>query len=222
MNGTFTSAHAAGTAPARLAVAVPQLRHPMSRSTRSTYKRLLRRETHSPRSVVAIGLASVIIAGCLYSGTELVLELLNRPALLAAPTDVVRYVSQVNDIAPAALLALGIIVAIAGAALVLVAVLPGRRARREVASDRAAVVVDDEVIAASLERRAAVAGNVAPENIDVTVSRHRATVQITPESGTAPDRFTAEKAIADALAYDSLRPALAPTVVINPTGRVSA
>jgi hypothetical protein len=222
MNGTITSAQSASVGPARLAVAVPQLRNPMSRATRSTYKRLLRRETHSPRSVVAIGLASMIIAGCLYSGTELVLELLERPALLAAPTDVVRYVSRVNEIAPVLLLTLGVLGAVVGAVLVLVAVLPGRRARREVASDRVAAVVDDEVIAASLERRASAAGRVGPDNVDVTVSRHRATVRIVPESGLVPDRFTAQKAIAEALAFDALRPDLAPTVVVEPTGRVGA
>ena len=221
MNGTILSP-APGAATRRPAVAVPQLRNPVTRAHRSTYKRLLRRETHSPRSVVAIGLASAIIAGCLYSGTELVLELLNRPALLAAPTDVVRYVSQVNQLAPTILLGAGIIVGIIGVSLVLVALLPGRRARHEAPSDRAAVVVDDDVIAAALERRASVAARVHPDNVDVTVSRRTATVLLTPESGVIPNRFTAEKAIAEAVAYDALRPAIDPTVVINPTGRVGA
>lgn len=213
---------APGSIPARQAVAALQLRHPMARSTRSTYKRLMRRETHFSRSVVAISLASVIIAGCLYSGTELVLELTGRPPLIVAPSDVVRTVSQVNQIAPALLFTFGVLVAVTGLVLVLVALLPGRRARHEVESDRAAVVVDDEVVAASLARKVAAAARLDPANVDVSVSRRSATVRITPESGAVPNRFTAAKAIAEAIAYDTLRPALEPTVVVEPTGRVGA
>ena len=221
MTRTITPS-APGSMPARQAVAALQLRHPTSRSTRSTYKRLMRRETHSSRSVVAIGLASVIIAGCLYSGTELVLELTGRPPLVAAPSDVVRTVSQINQIAPAILFTVGVLVAVAGLVLVLVALLPGRRARHEAASQRAAVVVDDEVVTAALTRKAAAAARQDPANVDVSVSRHSATVRITPESGTVPDRFTAAKAIAEAIAYDALRPSLEPTVVITQTGKVGA
>jgi len=220
MNGSVTTS-VPGTLPRRQAVTVPHLR-PVSRAHRSTYKRMLRRETHSPRTVAAVSVASVIIAGCLYGGTELVLELLDRPALLVAPTDAVAYVSQVNRLAPAILLTVGILAGLAGIALVLVALLPGRRARHEVDSDRAAVVVDDDVIAASLERRASVAAHIAPGSVAVTVSRRSATVSLTPEPGVLPNRFTAEKAIAEAIAFDALRPPLEPTVVITPTGRVDA
>jgi len=211
-----------GAIPARRHVPELHLPLPSGRSHRSTYTRLMRRETHSPRAVVAIGLASTVIAGCLYCGTELVLELLDRPALLAAPTDVVRYVSQINRIAPAILLTAGVLLALAGIVLVLVAVLPGRRARHGSVSARTAVVVDDDVIAASLERAVATAARVAPGNVAVTVSRRNASVLLTPESGVIPNRFTAAKAIADALAYDALRPSIEPTVVVNPTGRVGA
>jgi len=221
MTRTLTPS-APGSMPARQAVAALQLRHPMGRSTRSTYKRLMRRETQSSRSAVAVGLASVIIAGCLYSGTELVLELSGRPPLLAAPSDAVRTVSQVNQIAPAILFTFGLLVAVTGLVLVLVAVLPGRRARHQADSDRAAVIVDDEVVTAALTRKAAAAARLDPTNVDVSVSRHNATVRITPESGTATNRFTAAKAIAEAIAYDALRPPLEPTVVIERTGKVGA
>jgi hypothetical protein len=221
MTRTITPS-APGSLPARQAVAARQLRHSAGRSTRSTYTRMLRRETRSSRSVVAVSLASVIIAGCLYGGTKLVLELTGRPPLLAPPSDVVRTVSTVNEIAPAILFTFGALVAVTGLVLVLVALLPGRRARHEAASERAAVVVDDEVVTASLTRKAAAAARLDPANVDVSVSRHTATVRITPESGVVPNRFTAAKAIAEAIAYDALRPALEPTVVIERTGKVGS
>ena len=225
MNGTIRSAQSAGSAPARLAVAVPQLRPPLAGATRATYQHVLPGETQPPRSVVPIGLASVIISGCLYAGTELVHALLDRPALLAAPSDVVNFVSQVNDIAPAVLVALGVVVAAAGVALVLVTGRSGRRAADTPGQDGA--VVGDQPSAVVPEGRAPVAatapavatepdsvgsGGVASSSVDPLASRPHPRVL-----GAAPDRFTAAKAIADALAYDARRATLEPTVVTSPT-----
>ncbi|TFC58165.1 MULTISPECIES: hypothetical protein [unclassified Cryobacterium] len=119
---------APGTLAARQAVAALQLRHPAGRATRSTYTQQPRREIPSSWSVVAIALASVIIAGCLYFGAELVLALLDRPALIAAPGDVLRYLGQVNLSTPVMV----ILVAGVGTVLVLAALLPERQERPEV------------------------------------------------------------------------------------------
>jgi hypothetical protein len=51
------------------------------------YRRVSRRETHSPRSLVAIVLAVVLILVLAWIGTEIVLALLGAPALLVAPVD---------------------------------------------------------------------------------------------------------------------------------------
>jgi len=179
----------------------------------------MRRESQSYRSVVAIGLASVIIAGCLYSGTELILELTGRPPLVAAPSDVVRRVSTVNEIAPALLFTFGLLVAVSGLVLVLVALLPGGRARHEPHSRRAAGA---DVVAADLTRNAAAADRLDSASVGAPVSRPSVTVRNTPEPGTVPNRFTAAKAIAEAIAYDARRPSLEPTVVITQTGKVDA
>ena len=54
-------------------------------SGRSTYRRILRRETHSPRSTLAIVLAIVVIVACAWFGAEIVLATLGHPALLVSP-----------------------------------------------------------------------------------------------------------------------------------------
>ena len=59
----------------------------------------------------------------------------------------------------------------AGLFFFLNAVLPGRRARHLLPDRRAAVVVDDEVIASALARRARLAANVSQEQVMVAVSR---------------------------------------------------
>ncbi|TFB99584.1 hypothetical protein E3O42_13625 [Cryobacterium adonitolivorans] len=123
-----TTPSAPGTLPARQAVAALQLPHPVGRATRSTYTQQPRREIPSSWSVVAIALASVIIAGCLYSGAELLLALLDRPPLIAAPGDVLRYLGQVNLSTPAMV----ILVVGVGTVLVLAALQPDRRVRHDV------------------------------------------------------------------------------------------
>lgn len=211
MNDMIRSAQSAGSSAARLTVAVPQLqdrsaRNPIVRATRSTYQRRSRRGNLPPRVVVASGVASMIIAGCVYAGTELVLELLARPALLAAPTDVVRNLSRLNEVAPTVLLAPAVLAAIAGIVLVLAT---GRFARRGVP------VNDVAARAAEVHPAGAGASSSAPDlasaadavgTVSTTGSRHRATEIIRPIAGIAPDRFTAQKAIADAMAFDAARP----------------
>jgi hypothetical protein len=226
MNDMSPRAQSAGLAPARLRVAVPQLPKPVITATRSAHTPQSSQPATPPRTVVAIGLASVIIAGCVYTGTELVLELLHRAPLLVAPTDVVRYVSQVNEVAPPVLLALGVVVALACVPLVLVA---GRRARREAAAARPAEVVTVEDVTAedvTVEDVTGVAAVGAASHLPTPVapvagtsttgSRHRATVTPRLAAGIAPDRFTAEKAIADALAYETLQPARLPNPRTTP------
>lgn len=53
----------------------------------SLYSRISRRETHSPRSLLAIILAVLLIIVAAWIGTEIVLSLLAQPALLVAPVD---------------------------------------------------------------------------------------------------------------------------------------
>ena len=208
MTRTITPS-APGSLPARQAVAARRLGHSTG-PTRSRRAGMLRREARSSRPAVAIGLASVIIAGCLYAGIELVLELTGRPPLLAAPSDVVGTVNQVNQIAPAILVTFGVLVAVTGLVLVLVALLPGRRTRQEADSEQAAA---EEIEAASPTRKDA-ATRLRLASVDDPGSRQNATVRLTPVSGVVPNRFTAAKAIAEAIAYDALRPALEPTVVV--------
>lgn len=120
-------------------------------------RRVLGRETHSSRSGLAITVASLIIVVCLVVATERVLEFLGRAPLLFSLTDAARTAS-----APAAdllrvVVPLGIGVALVGLFLLLAAILPARRTRHGLSTDRLAVVIDDEVIASALARTTAAA-----------------------------------------------------------------
>jgi hypothetical protein len=184
------------------------------------YQRILRRETHSPRSVLAITVSVVIIVLCVYAGTEIVLGMLNHRALLVAPQDALTAVSGLGTAPTGVPITIGVLLMVLGLFLLVGALTPGRRARHQLPSRRAAVVVDDEVIASSLARQAAHAGNANPDNTVVSVSARRATVRIVPTSGTPVLRSAVADAVHQQLAEFELTPSVSASVEILPSGRV--
>lgn len=185
-----------------------------------SYRRILRRETHSPRSTLAITVASTLIVLCLYCGIEIVLMMLGRPALIAAPQNILTALSQLGSAPTAVPLATGILLMLLGILLLVGALTPGRRARHQIPSNRAAVVVDDDVIAAALARHAAHAGNTNPANTIVSLFAHRAIVRLTPTSGTPVQSHAVHDAVAAQLAAFELHPPVRAAVIISTVGKV--
>ncbi|CAD6008911.1 DUF6286 domain-containing protein [Agreia sp. COWG] len=191
-------------------------------STSSTYARITRRETHSPRSLLAIVLAVILIVVFAWVGTEIVFALLGLPALLVAPKDMFTSALGLVDAPAGIVVAAGIVAAVVGLILIIAALSPGRRARHVLATDRAAIVVDNEVIASALARHASYAGNVDPDNASVSVSHRRATVFLTPASGTPVDRDEVSKAVTRQLDSYGLKPGVRATVRIAEKAQVGA
>jgi hypothetical protein len=191
-------------------------------STPYSYRRVLRRETHSPRSVLAITVSVVVIVLCAYVGTEIILAMLNRAALLAAPQDMLTALSTLGTAPLAVPITVGVILMILGLLLIIAALTPGRRARHQLAASRAAVVVDNEVIASALARHAAYAANTNPDNVIVSVSARRATVRLTPTSGIPVQPDAVSDAVQEQLTAFQLSPPLRSSVVIASSGKVGA
>ena len=188
----------------------------------SIYRRIGRRETHSPRSLPAIVLAVLVILVLAWLGTEIVLALLGAPALLVAPFDMFTSAVHLVD-APAGIVATaGILVAVIGLVLMITAIAPGRRARHLLSSERTVVVVDNEVIASALARHASLAGGVDPDNATVSVTHRAAEVRLVPTSGIPVDRAAVDEAVDGQLASYGLRPAVRPRVRVAETGRIGA
>ncbi|MFC4242691.1 hypothetical protein ACFOYW_04835 [Gryllotalpicola reticulitermitis] len=184
------------------------------------YRRILRRETHSSRAVLATAIAIAVILLCLYVATEIILMMVSHTALLAAPQDMLIALSELGVTPTAMPMIVGILLAVLGLLLLIGALTPGRLARHQMPSRRAAVVVDNEVIASALARSAAHAGNMSPDNTAVSVSAHRATVHLTPASGTRVRRASVEQAVRDQLAAFELYPPVRASVVIAANGKV--
>jgi hypothetical protein len=183
--------------------------------------RIIRRETHSSRAGLSVVTAVTVLAACLWLGTESILRLLGHDALLASPgTLAARAAGAPETVMPAAMAAGGCVLALAGAGLLLAAVTGGRRNRRPMVSDRSALVVDDEAIAAAVSRQVRLAAGLAPEQVSTTITRSRALVRVRPTSGITLDRDVLSGAAAGEVASLRLRKNVAVQVLVDAEGAV--
>ena len=191
-------------------------------SPTSLYSRISRRETHSPRSLLAIILAVLLIIVAAWIGTEIVLSLLAQPALLVAPVDMFNSALGILE-KPAQYVGIaGVIVAVLGLILLIAGLAPGRRARHTLTSTRTATVADNAVIASALARHAARAGHVSPDNVTVSVSHRRADVHLVPASGVPVDAAAISAAVNEQLEQYNLKPSVTAKVRIAENGKVGA
>jgi hypothetical protein len=191
-------------------------------SSSSLYRRIVRRETHSSRAVIAITLAVILIVVLAWIGTESVLAAIGQQPLLVAPADAAAAVLGAAGAAVGVLTAIGAVVALIGLVLIIVSLAPGRRGRRGGGIGRTAAVVDDRVIARSLARTASYAADVDPSQVSVSVGRRKALIEVTRTSGRSTDVRSIDEAVRDELdAYD-FSPALTHTVRLSKKGTVGA
>lgn len=186
------------------------------------YARILRRETHSPRSVLAVTLAVIAILVLAWVGTEIVLALAGQPALLIAPLEL--FTAALSLVyAPVWIVATaGILCAVIGLILVIIALSPGRLHRHVIDTERAATVVDDNVIASALARHASNAGNVDPDNATVSVSHRRADVRLVPTAGVPVNPGQVAQAVTEQLDSYGLRPPVSARVRVAERAKVGA
>ena len=184
-------------------------------------KRIIRRETHSGRSLGAILVALLALGVAAWLGTETVLHLLGREALLLAPGTPVALLAEPSGTElPAWATAVAVGVLILGVIAILAALLPGRSRARSEALNAAAVVVEDRALAARLARSAELAAGVPAQQVSVQLSRSAARVLITPRSGVPVDPERVREAISAEPELARLSPRLRLTVAVNPSGKV--
>ena len=148
-------------------------------------RRILDRETRSSRAGVSGIAAVLVVVLCGYGLLEAAVRAIGQPPWLIDPeTAAERIIALPQGISPLLLGAIGAVTGHGGAVL-----LPQCRAARApgpasaARTRRAGVVVDDEVIASALARRARLAANVTQEQVMVVVSQRQVTVNVRPTSG---------------------------------------
>ncbi|ROQ64862.1 hypothetical protein EDF36_0364 [Rathayibacter sp. PhB152] len=191
-----------------------------TRSTGALYPRLVRREITSSRSTSAIVLAVLLILVFAWIGTEAVLAALGQPALLVAPQDGAAAVLGAASAPVPLIVAGGVVAALIGLVLIIVSFSPGRRGRRRAAADRTAAVIDDRVIAQSLARTAAYAGDVDPDQVSVLIGGRTAGVTVGRTSGRSLDVGTIREAVDAELAGYDISPKLTARVRLSEKGTV--
>ena len=194
----------------------------MTEQLAASNKRLIHRELYASRAfaTVVTGLILALVLSLLL--LEVVIKVLGDRAFLIDLERTAQWAARLPADTPLpALVAGSIILVVLGVLLILVALLPGRRARYALPEGRAAVVVDAGVVAAALARRARLAAGVAPEQVLVTVGRRVVDVEVRPTSGFPVDAEKVRAAVEEDLRSGSLdrshevRVHLAPTGVIG-------
>lgn len=187
----------------------------------NSIRRINRRETHSSRAVASVVTAAVLLLAVIWLGVGLVLKATGNAALLMTPAQLAQRVALLaQNTLPAALTGAGIVVAVIGLAVVLLAILGGSKPRHVIDNPRAAVVVDNEVLAAAISRTARQTTRLAPEQVTTRVGRNTVDVTVHPSSGLAVAEDALRTAVdAEVLGF-GLQRAVKLRIVITDKGAV--
>ncbi|MBG6178997.1 DUF6286 domain-containing protein [Arthrobacter sp. CAN_A1] len=191
----------------------------MSERITQLTRKVVRRELHSSRALPSVAAAVLISIICLYVMFEAALKAAGQEAWLVSPGQAGNWLGTLpGTVQPALLAAAGLVVFIIGLLFFLNAVLPGRRARHSIPNRRTAIVVDAEVLASALARRARIAAGVTPDQVLVTVGRRAVDVQVRPTSGMPVNVESIRDVVEDELRLTSVEPVPAVRVAVAPSG----
>ncbi|WP_025156323.1 DUF6286 domain-containing protein [Leifsonia aquatica] len=184
--------------------------------------RIVRRETHSPRSTAAVVVALCVALVVAWAATEGVLSLLGLRPLLLAPRGMLTAVAALPDAPAAALAGTAVVAGLLGVLLFGIAVLPGRRARRPLDAEHTVVVADDTMLASALARTAARTAAVSADAVSVSLGRRSTTVCLVPVSGTRVDRDAVRSAVAAEFADAAPARPVRVAVLVSAAGKVGS
>jgi len=157
--------------------------------TNTVMTRVVRREMHSPRTVMTVVVLSLVVAAAVYAGIEIVLHLLGASPLLVAPGAALAWVVELPTAEPrAAVVAGASAVAIVGAVLLWFALAPGRRPKHALGVTGHAVIVDNGVIASAVAERVRRELDIPKGAVVVGIGHRTADVTVRPEPGQVVDR----------------------------------
>lgn len=185
-------------------------------------RRVLRRETRASRSGTVVLAVVLLLVVAAVATTAAALVLLDQRLLGVDPRDVVETAARAPlGLDTTAVVGIGVVVAAVGVVLLLRGLLPRRRARHTLPSDRLAVVVDDEVLASAAARAARSAARLAPDAAVASVGRRTVEVVLRPAAGVDVVVEDAAEAVAAELETFDAQPPLTSRVRVRPSGRVA-
>lgn len=154
-------------------------------------------------------LASTITVLALgYVGTEIVLSLAGSPPLIASPAQAYEALLRLPAAPPAVTVPAGVAAGVVGIALILLAVLPGRRARHQLTTGARAVVADNGVIAAAIAHLVSAGTGLPRDLVRVGISHRTADITLRPSPGEPVDTRAVEDLVTAELRAYGLAPDL--------------
>ncbi|MGO4488992.1 DUF6286 domain-containing protein [Microbacterium sp. 2RAF4] len=158
-------------------------------------RRVIRRETHSPRTVAMFVAVVLLILALAYIGLEIVLSLAAQPALLVGPAAAAGWLIGVPTAQPAGLVIAGsVVLALIGLVFIVLAITPGRLSRHVLDAGGRAVVVDNGVIASALAQHLAEETGLTRDSITVGVGHRTVDVTVRPGIGVPLDKADVQSA----------------------------
>lgn len=152
-------------------------------------RRVIRRETHSPRTVAMFVAVILLILALAYIGLEIVLSLAAQPALLIGPAAAGGWLIGLPTAQPAGLVIAGsVVLALIGVIFIVLAITPGRLSKHVLDGGGRAVVVDNGVIASALAQHLAEETGLARDSITVGVGHRTVDVTVRPGIGIPLDK----------------------------------
>lgn len=159
-------------------------------------RRVVRRETHSPRTVAMFVAVILLVLALAYIGLEIVLSLAAQPALLLGPAAAGGWLVGLPTAQPAGLVIAGsVVLALIGIVFVVLAVTPGRLSKHTLESGDRAVVVDNGVIASALAQHLSDETGLARDSITVGVGHRSVDVTVRPGAGIPLDKNAVRSAV---------------------------
>ena len=158
-------------------------------------RRVVRRETHSPRTVAVFVAVILLILALAYIGLEIVLYLAAQPALLVGPVAGWGWLVGLPTAQPSGLVIAGsAVLALIGLVFIWLAVMPGRLSKHALEAGGRAVVVDNGVIASALAQHLSEEIGIGRENITVGVGHRSVDVTVRPGAGVPLDKSAVQSA----------------------------
>lgn len=190
-------------------------------ATLAVHRRVLHRETHVSRSVAAsVAMVLLLLLAAVVVAAAVFVLLDQSPWGLDARTVVDAAERAPRGLQGPIVVGAGAVVALVGLTFLLQGLLPRRRPRHTMRSDRLAVVLDDEVLASAVARAARSATRLGPDAAVGTVGRRSVEVVLRPAAGVEVPSVAATEAVDRELAAVDPVPSVQPRVRVQPTGRV--
>ncbi|MFF7682578.1 DNA/RNA endonuclease G [Microbacterium sp. NPDC007973] len=177
--------------------------------TDAVLRTVVRRETHSPRTVAMLVVVVLLLLVLAYAAVEIILALTGAQPLLVSPGEALNaVVAAPTALMPVAFIVGGVVLAILGLIVLVIALKPGRLSRHEMEWGQRAVVVDNGVVASALAQHLSNESGIARDDIVVGVAHRAVDVTVRPPVGIPVDEAQLRRIVDAEVAAYKLTPAV--------------